>query len=87
MVQKAINIWDVDVNNIVILNLIERNNNSKFFIGYLDEVIKPLLSVLPNMSGYVKAFKDKDGNKTNKLMSFSIEDENLLGKYKTNMYF
>ena len=87
MVQKAINIWDVDVNNIVILNLIERNNNSKFFIGYLDEVIKPLLSVLPNMSGYVKDFKDKDGNKTNKLMSFSIEDENLLEKYKTNMYF
>ena len=59
MVQKTINIWDVDVNNIVILNLIERNNNSKFFIGYLDEVIKPLPLVLPNMSRYVKALEIK----------------------------
>ena len=36
------------------------------------------------MSGYVKAFKVKDGNKdkNNKLMSFHIDDEKLLEKYK-----
>ena len=32
------------------------------------------------MSGYVKIFKVKEGN--NKLMSFRIDDENLLEKYK-----
>ena len=36
------------------------------------------------MSGYVKAFKVKDGNKdeSNKLMSFRIDDKQLLEKYK-----
>ena len=32
------------------------------------------------MSGYVKTFKVKEGD--NKLMSFNIDDENLLEKYK-----
>ena len=35
------------------------------------------------MSEYDKTFKDKDGNKDNKLMSFRIDDENLLENYKT----
>ena len=35
---------------------------------------------MPKMSGYVKIFKVKEGN--NKLMSFRIDDENLLEKYK-----
>ena len=39
------NILDVDVNNMVISNLIEVNNNSKYLIGYLDEVIKPLVLI------------------------------------------
>ena len=34
------------------------------------------------MSEYVKRFKVKEGN--NKLMSFRIDDEKLLGKYKAN---
>ena len=36
------------------------------------------------MSGYVKKFKVKDGDKdkNNKLMSFNINDEKLLEKYK-----
>ena len=39
---------------------------------------------MPEMSGYVKTFKVKDGNKDkkSKLMSFRIDDENLLEKYK-----
>ena len=52
--KKPIKIWDVNVDNIVISKLIERNNNSKYLIGYLDEVIKPLLLILPKMSGYVR---------------------------------
>ena len=36
------------------------------------------------MSGYVKTFKVKEGDKdkNNKLMSFCIDDEKLLQKYK-----
>ena len=47
--------------------------------GYLDKVIRPLFLILPKMSGYVKTFKVKHGdkNKNNKLMSFLINDENL----------
>ena len=32
------------------------------------------------MSGYIKTFKVKEGN--NKLMSFCIDDEKILEKYK-----
>ena len=53
-------------------------------IGYLDQVIRPLVLILLKMSGYVKAFKVNDGekDKNNKLMSFHIDDERLLEKYK-----
>ena len=53
-------------------------------IGYLHKVIRPLVLILPKISGYVKIFKVKDGerDKNSKLMPFSINDENLLEKYK-----
>ena len=35
---------------------------------------------MPKMSGYVKTFKVED--KINKLMSFHIDDEQLLEEYK-----
>ena len=71
--KKSINIWDVDVNNIVISKLIEMKSNSKYFIGYLDEVIIPLVLILS---------KDKGGdkNKNNRLMSLNIDDDKLLEK-------
>ena len=47
-------------------------------IGYLDKAIRPLVLIIPKMSGYVKTFKVED--KINKLMSFRINDEKLLGK-------
>ena len=52
-------------------------------IWYLDKVIRQLVLVIPEMRGYVKTFKDKDGHKdkSNKLISFSIDDEKLLQKY------
>ena len=39
---------------------------------------------MPKMNGYVQTFKIKDGDKdeNNKLMSFRIDDEKLLEKYK-----
>ena len=54
-------------------------------IGYLDEVIRPLVLILPKTSGLVKTFKDKGGdkNKKNKLISLRLDDNKLLDKYKT----
>ena len=42
---------------------------------YLHKAIWPLVSIMPKMSGYVKTFKVKDGDKDkdNKLMSFRID--------------
>ena len=49
-------------------------------IEYLDKAIRPLVLIMPKMSGYVKTFKVED--KINKLMSFRRDDEKLLEKYK-----
>ena len=83
--KKPINNWDVNVDSIVISKLIETKTNSKYIIGYLDKVIRPIVLILPKISGYVKIFKVKDGDKdkNNKLMSFRVNDENLFKKYKT----
>ena len=35
-VEKTVNIWDVNVDNIVISKLVETKTNSKCLIGYLD---------------------------------------------------
>ena len=45
-------------------------------IGYLDKAIRPLISIMPKTSGYVKKFKVADKNM--KLMSFCIYHEKLL---------
>ena len=80
--KKPINIWDVNVDNTVISKLVETKTNSKYLIGYLDKVIRPLVLVLPKMSGYVKTFKVKDGDNDKKkiLMSFPIDNGKLLEK-------
>ena len=57
---KPIKIWDVDIDNIIISKSIEIKNNSKYLIGYLHDVIRPLVLILPKMSRYVKTFKDKN---------------------------
>ena len=76
--KKPIKIWDIDVNNIAISKFVKTKNNSKYFIGYLDEVLRPF-------SGYVKTFEDKSGdrNKNNKLMLLHTDHDKLLEKYKT----
>ena len=45
---------------------------------------KPLVLIMPKISGYVKTFKVKEENKDkkNKLTSFHIDDETLLEKYR-----
>ena len=86
--KKPINIWDVNLDDIVISKLIETKTISKHFTGYLDKVIRSLVLVLPTMNGYVKIFKVKDGDKdkNKKLVSFRIDDEKLSEKYETMLY-
>ena len=66
--------------NIVISKIVKTKIHSKYFIGYLDKDIRPLVLIMPKMNGYVKTFKVEDKN--NKSMSFRIDDEKLLQKYK-----
>ena len=77
---KSIKIWDVNVDNIVILKLVKTKTNSKNLIGYLDKTIRPLLLIMPKMSRYFKTFKVKEVH--NILMFFRIDDEKLLQKDK-----
>ena len=45
----------------------ETKNNSKHLTGYLDDVIRSLILILPKMSTYITTSKNKDRNKdTNK---------------------
>ena len=79
--KKSIKFWDINVDNTVMSKLIKTKTNSKYLIGYLDKVMRPLVLIIPKISEYVKTFKVKD-RKSNKLMSFHIDDEKLLEKYK-----
>ena len=53
-------------------------------IGSLDNAIRPLVLKVSKMGGYVETFKMKDGDKdkNNKLISFCIDDEKMLEKYR-----
>ena len=48
-------------------------------LRYLDEVIRPLILILPKMIEYVKTFKEKN----NQLMALRVGDKNLIETYKT----
>ena len=79
--KKPINIWDINIENIVISKLVKENTNSKYLIRIeFDKAIRPLVLIMPKMSGYVKIFKVKEGDKdkNNKLMSFNLDGEKLL---------
>ena len=53
-------------------------------IGYSNKAIRPLVLIMPKLSGYVMTSKVKDGDKdkNNKLMSFLIDDKKLLENIK-----
>ena len=81
--KRPIIIWDVNVKNM--LKLVKTKTNSRYLIGTkFDKAIRPLVLIMPKMSGYVKIFKIKEGDKdkNNKLMFFIIDHEKLLEKYK-----
>ena len=76
----SIKICDVNLDNIVISKVVKTKINSMYLIVYLDKDIRPLVLIIPRMSGYVKTFNIED--KINKSMSFRINGEKLLEKYK-----
>ena len=81
--KKPTKVWVVNVDNLVISKLIQIETNYKYLIGYWDKVIRPLVLILSKMSGYVRIFKVKDGDKdkNNKLIFFHIDGEKLLENY------
>ena len=76
--KKAIPLNLVNTNNIVISYRVKHGDESyKYFIGYsLDDMIRPLCVISPQMSGYIKYF-DNGG----KYMSFKIKSEDVYLKY------
>ena len=79
--KKPIKNWDVNVDNIIISKLIETKTNSKYLIGIkCIKAKRPLVLMMPKISGYVKTFKVKEGD--NKLIFFCINNEKLFEKYK-----
>ena len=60
--KKPITIWDSNVDNMVISKLVKTKTNSKYLIGIkFDKAIRPLVLIMPKMSGYVKTFRVKGG--------------------------
>ena len=63
--KKAVPLNVIDINKVVVSDKSKGNNEiNKYFIGYMDDIsgITPLCIVLPQLSGYIKYFKN--GGKT-----------------------
>ena len=58
--KKVFQIDDIDVKKILVSKkeLYDTKNALKYFIGYNDEVIRPLFVRLPQMTGYFKNFNE-----------------------------
>ena len=62
--KQQIDLMSVNVDQIVVSDKFKHDNESlKYFIGYhKDEIVKPLCIILPQMSGYIKYFKNGGKN-------------------------
>ena len=75
--KRLFKIDEIDVNKIK--RSYSTKKSLRYFIGYNDDVIRPLCVKLPQMIGYVKHFDN------NKIMSFKVTDDKLFKKYTKNM--
>ena len=75
--KKINNIEDIDINNILVSKKESYGNkySIKYFIGYNNDIIRPLCIGLPQMTGYVRKFDE------NATMSFIVKDKQLLKNY------
>ena len=56
---KPTNMWDVNVDDIVISKLIEKKANSKYLVGYLDKAIRPIVLIRPKSVDMLRHLKLK----------------------------
>ena len=65
--------------------LVETKNCRKYFIGYSNKVLRQLVLILLKINEYGESSKvwNGDKDKNNKLISFHMDVNNLLEKYKT----
>ena len=83
--ERSINVWDVNVDQLVISKLSKTKTNSKYLIEIkFDKSMGPLDLIMPKMNEYVKTFEVKNGDqdKNNKLMSLRRDYEKLFENYK-----
>ena len=58
--KRPMKIWYVNVNHIVISKLVKTKTDPKYLVGLkFNKAIRPLVLVMPKMSGYVKTLKLK----------------------------
>ena len=57
--KEPVDLLSVNVDQILVSDKLKRNNEGfKYFIGYLEgEIVKPLCTILPQMSGYINILK------------------------------
>ena len=77
--KQPTDLMSVNVDQIVVSDKFKQNNEGfKYFIRYQEgEIVKPLCIILPQMSGYIKYFKNGGKN-----MSFLIKDDEMWEKYE-----
>ena len=81
--KEPIYLMSVNLDQIVVSNKFKHSDDGfKHFIGYLEGgIVKPLCIILPQMSGYIKYFKNGGKN-----MSFLIRDNEVWEKYEKIWY-
>ena len=77
--KQPIDLISVNVDQIVVSNKFKHSDKDfKYFTGYQeDEIVKPLSIILPQMSGHINYFENR-----NKNMSFFIKDDEVWEKYE-----
>ena len=76
--KQPINLDLINVDQIVISDKFKHSDGGfKYSIGYKEGgIVKPLCIMLPQMTGYIKYFENREKN-----MSFLIKDDDVLDKY------
>ena len=79
--KQPLDLMSVNGNQIIISDKFKhREEGYKYYIGYQEnEIVKPLCIILPQMSGYIKYFKNNGKN-----MSFFIKDDEVQEKYESS---
>ena len=79
MSKPPIDLMSVNVDLIAVSEKFKHiDEGFRYFIGYQEgEIVKPLCVILPQMSGYIKYFKNGGKN-----MSFLIKEDGVWGKYE-----